>query len=630
MKMRIKIKIGTKLVGSFLLVLLMTAFIGLFGLYQADQININATDISQNWMKKQGLLGDMNGANADYRIYVVQYVFAANRGDQAAAVNYEKNIEPANKLFEDTMTETEKLIDNEEGRQIFAEIRTAWQAVEEVDARLMSLVRAGRIQEALLLLEGESRDNYEASNKALDDFMTYNREQANQLVSDNDAAFAVGRNTSVSVIIAALVIGLGLAFYIARGISKPTALIAETALRVADGDLTVKELTVNSRDEIRDLAEAFNRMVVNLKKMINQITATSQSVAATSEELSSNSEEATKATQQVSQTIEQVAKGSNSQAESVTEIVQVMDQMAESIQQVAAGAGEQSKNVISTTDMVDDMVNKIDTMVEGMEKVKRVAEQNGEVAETGGKSVEKTVNGMFKVKDAVFDTAKKIEELGEQSQKIGEIIQVIDDIAEQTNLLALNAAIEAARAGEHGKGFAVVADEVRKLAERSGKATKEIAELITDIQRGTKAAVESMETGTQEVEEGVILAQEAGKSLNEIVTGVKDTGDNVNRIMGIINEILTGSQEVSKAVNNVAAITEENTASTEEMSASTQQVNSSMQNVASISEENASAAEEVSASTEELTASVEEISASSEQLAKMAQEMNEMVSQFQV
>jgi len=194
----------------------------------------------------------------------------------------------------------------------------------------------------------------------------------------------------------------------------------------------------------------------------------------------------------------------------------------------------------------------------------------------------------------------------------------------------LNAAIEAARAGEHGKGFAVVADEVRKLAERSGKATKEIAELITDIQRGTKAAVESMETGTQEVEEGVILAQEAGKSLNEIVTGVKDTGENVNRIMGIINEILTGSQEVSKAVNNVAAITEENTASTEEMSASTQQVNSSMQNVASISEENASAAEEVSASTEELTASVEEISASSEQLAKMAQEMNEMVSQFQV
>ncbi|WP_242653761.1 methyl-accepting chemotaxis protein [Thermincola potens] len=135
-----------------------------------------------------------------------------------------------------------------------------------------------------------------------------------------------------------------------------------------------------------------------------------------------------------------------------------------------------------------------------METVKQVSEQNGAVATNGGQAVERTVKGMLQVKDAVFETARKINELGEQSQKIGEIIQVIDDIAEQTNLLALNAAIEAARAGEHGKGFAVVADEVRKLAERSSKATKEIADLITNIQKGTKVAVESMQVGTREVD----------------------------------------------------------------------------------------------------------------------------------
>ncbi len=280
--------------------------------------------------------------------------------------------------------------------------------------------------------------------------------------------------------------------------------------------------------------------------------------------------------------------------------------------------------------MVTEMTNKVDIMAEGMETVRQVSEQNGIVAAAGGQAVEKTVKGMRQVKDAVFETAQKIHELGEQSQKIGEIIQVIDDIAEQTNLLALNAAIEAARAGEHGKGFAVVADEVRKLAERSGKATKEIAELITDIQRGTKVAVESMQVGTKEVEAGVELAQDAGQSLTEIVNGVKTAGEQVHKIMILINEILLSSKEVTDAVNNVAAITEENTAATEEMSASAEQVNASMQNMASISEENAASAEEVSASTEELTASIEEISASGDQLAKMAQELQNLVTRFRV
>lgn len=420
------------------------------------------------------------------------------------------------------------------------------------------------------------------------------------------------------------------AWYVLKRISDSIDMVVTVAQKVGVGDLSAEKINVKTKDETFILAETFNQMVDKLKNMVYQINSTSQSVAATSQELSVKAEETTKATQQVAQTVEQVAIGSSDQSTSAMNVVEIMDQVARAVEQIAAGAGEQSKNVYGTTEMVEHMVKRIDVMAGGMEEVRKAAEQNGVVAENGGKSVEQTVEGMLRVKDAVFETAQKIHELGDRSQKIGEIIQVIDDIAAQTNLLALNAAIEAARAGEHGKGFAVVADEVRRLADRSGKATKEIAELIIDIQKGTELAVESMQVGTREVEEGVVLAQAAGQSLGEIVEGVKTTGENVHKIMDIISEILKDSQEVSQAINSIAAVTEENSAATEEMSASATEVNNSMQNVAAISQENAAAAEEVSASSEELTAAIEEISASSDQLAGMALELQNLIEQFKV
>ncbi|GAB4265514.1 methyl-accepting chemotaxis protein [Thermincola ferriacetica] len=525
--------------------------------------------------------------------------------------------------------QTKQLLTTARGKELFEKITEAEETYYNNGLKIVDYYRVHN--------DAAAQPHIDAAVKAIEQFKAASAE----LIALNDSLITENVNTAknatstakaltYSVSAVALLLGISISVFFGRSISKPVIALTNVAGEIAQGDLTVRIPDIKSGDEIQVLGRAFKTMVENLNRVIHQITTTSQTVAATSEELASNAEEATKATQQVAQTIEQVAKGSTEQSKNVAETVQVMEQVAQSIQQIAAGAGEQSKNVLSTTALVEDMVKKIDVMAEGMETVKQVAEQNGIVAANGGQAVEKTVQGMLQVKDAVFETAQKINELGEQSQKIGEIIQVIDDIAEQTNLLALNAAIEAARAGEHGKGFAVVADEVRKLAERSSKATKEIADLITNIQKGTKVAVESMQVGTREVEEGVTLAQEAGRSLEEIVNGVQVAGEHVQKIMGLINDILQSSQEVSKAVNNVAAITEENTAATEEMSASAQQVNSSMQSVASISEENAAAAEEVSASTEELTASIEEISASSEQLAKMAQDLQAIVAKFRV
>lgn len=434
---------------------------------------------------------------------------------------------------------------------------------------------------------------------------------------------------SIIIGITALVLALASALVLARNLTTPVKKLATAVQKAAKGDFTY-QLNINRNDELGELTYDFQTMQSEIKNMIEHITSASQYVADTSQGLSSNTQEATKSTDQVATAIEQIAAGSEEQSQNATDTLKITEQVIQAIDQIATGAQDQSKNVVTTSTMVADMASKIQTMAEGMLTVKDFSEQNGQAATEGGKIVQMTVNGMVSVKNATTDTATKINELGEQSQKIGDIIQVIDEIAEQTNLLALNAAIEAARAGEQGKGFAVVADEVRKLAERSSKATKEIADLITDMQRGTKLAVESMQVGSKEVENGVNLAQKAGESLYRIVDGVKKAGIKVHEIMELIDDVLHSSQEVTEAVNNVASITEENSAATQEMAASSEQVNISMQNVAGISEENAASSEEVSESAKNLKISIQGISTSSTQLASMAQELQHMVGEFKI
>ncbi len=625
-----KLKISTKLILSFLVVLFMTVIIGVQGIIQLKNVNANAEEIGNNWMKKAEIVGEMSTDNSDYRQNLVQYVFAMSRGDKAAASLYKQRINTLIQNFDKHLPQVDELIKTEEGKGFLRDILTTWEAVKEVDGRVMNLAESGNTAAAVSLLQDESSKKFDNNKATIDVFMTGNREHAQKLVLANKEAYNSGLIISIVLLFLTFLLSLGFSIYMARGIAWRTAAVAQFAQSLANGELTIEELPVKSYDEIGDMARSVNKMFVNLKEIINKINATSNSVAATSQQLASNAEEAKKSTQHVAIAIGEVAKGTNEQSLSITDIVKTVEQVGQAIEQMTIGAEEQSKNVTEITNMSSQIARKMKVMVQGMKTVQQVSEQNGVVATKGGQAVEKTVTGMLQVKEAVFETARKIEELGKHSLKIGEIVQVIDDIAEQTNLLALNAAIEAARAGEHGKGFAVVADEVRKLAERSGKATKEIADLITDVQRVTQTAVESMQLGTRDVEQGVVLAKEAGSSLNEIVCGVNTADEQVNKVMDVIKQIIADSNEIGSAINNVAAITEENTAATEEMSASAEEVNATMQNMATISEENSASAEEVSSSTEELTTSIHDISASSEHLSQMAYELKSLVDRFKI
>jgi methyl-accepting chemotaxis protein len=237
---------------------------------------------------------------------------------------------------------------------------------------------------------------------------------------------------------------------------------------------------------------------------------------------------------------------------------------------------------------------------------------------------------MQTIKHKVGISSAKVQEMGMRSDEIGAIVETIDDIAEQTNLLALNAAIEAARAGEQGKGFAVVADEVRKLAERSSRATKEIADLIGEVQAGTEEAVKAMQIGAREVETGADLASRSGAALDDIAAAVASSNAAVARIVTAMDEMQGSSSGLVSASDAIAAIAQETNAAAESMTDSAEQVAHAVESIAAISQENAASAEEVSAATEEMTAQAEEVVASASAMSDMAAQLEGLAGRFQI
>ena len=367
----------------------------------------------------------------------------------------------------------------------------------------------------------------------------------------------------------------------------------------------------------------------SIASLARDVSDLAQNVAASSEQLFTSADSAAATTQQIASASQSMASSTQSQSQNSGDTETLLAELNKAIEQIASGAGEQARGMNEASVLTSRMSSSTGDVTRLIRTVAEEALKAETLGRQGSDAVNSTVAGMDKIKESSRTVAERIHELDTLSQKIGEIVNMISDIAGQTNLLALNAAIEAARAGEHGRGFAVVADAVRSLAERSSKATKEIGSLISEIQNGTRAAVSAIDEGTRAVETGTNLTGQAGRSLEQIITAVMKTSDQIQRIAGITEEMSSGAKNTVEAMDKVAAVTEENSAAAQQMSAASGQATAAVSSIAKEAEQNAAAAEQISASTEEMSSSIQEIASSAQALAKMAQKLQSTVGRFQ-
>ncbi|NEU30475.1 methyl-accepting chemotaxis protein [bacterium LRH843] len=554
---------GRILLGFLLVVLLMVGYSG-YSIWSIQQSNAKVTQMKDEQIPIL-ITTEKMAFNVANRLGLSRgYLLLGNP-------NY---VDEFSKLSEESKEIEEWILTNTDDPILHQAVEQTREWATAIENEVFPVYKSGDKEEAMLLLLSKGTASAQALMRTYQERAETYGTNVSVAMDTVTKAGATLQMMAIQIAAGAVVLSVIIALVIARMIVRPLNILLERVEVIAAGDLSGEEIPVRKKDEIGQLTIMFNGMRDNLRQLIGKTMSMSEQVAATAEQLSASSQETSAATNQIAVTIQDVSVAS---------------------EQTVSRSQESTQSALE----VNEGVKRIG---EAMDGASEVAGEASKQAKGGEQAIERAINQIGTIHQTVNQSAALILQLGERSKEIGNILSLITSISDQTNLLALNAAIEAARAGEHGKGFAVVADEVRKLAEESRASAAEISAMIDLIQQDTEKAVEEMNRGTKEVEVGTKVVHEAGHSFANISQAI----ERVTTEMGYVSE------------------------ATEQIARNAVRLNEALSEMEESSVQNAEHSQGVAASTEEQLASMEEIASSAEALNHLASELREEVNRFQL
>jgi methyl-accepting chemotaxis protein len=401
--------------------------------------------------------------------------------------------------------------------------------------------------------------------------------------------------------------------------------LAEHAEAIAGGDLSRRIATASATDR---LGHAIAKMTETLREVVLALQASSAELAEHASALDRAASRSAEIVGGVGVAVRELAAGSSELSGSAETSNVIVRQFESAIDGIARGAVDQAMQVRTASGDAQRMAGEVERVASITSGLAGAGHETHRTAQSGAKAVTETIDDMRAIQRGVAEAAAKIRELGVLSQQIGTVVETIDALTDQTNLLALNAAIEAARAGEHGRGFAVVADEVRKLAESSSRETKEIGGLIVEVQRRTREAVAAAESGASIADRGAAKVGAASAALDDIIAAVDRTVERVGEIAEAMREMAGSARNVGATMDSINAVVEENSSATEEMASQTGELARAIGAIATTAEENARNTSEVSASAARMDEDVARVRTEALNLHATATRLRALVSRF--
>jgi methyl-accepting chemotaxis protein len=558
-QLKIKQKLGF-LVGLLSLAILI---VGGFGYWNLKQSNIYLDSMYENNMMQAKLAYSNQISVGEIRNNIFELMLTKSVADNQKLW---QDIEQGRLEYSDNFKKLGQMPLSAEQKKNFQKLSEIIVKYKEGNNEALALAKENKNAEAYAVYKAKVEDSANTTIKILNDMSSLAENESKAMKEQADANLRQMQQIFITFTIITIILGVVLGVLIIREIVKKLGESVDFLGNVAAGDFSqdVKETALKDRTEFGKLTNAMNQMNQNVRTLIKQLVNTSEQVAAASQELAASADQSSEASNQV----------------------------AGSIEKVAYGAKRQVEIAIATNHIVEEMAKGIHQVTQNTMNVSESAEKTSEAALTGNQAIEKTLNQMKLIETSTSNTANAVDELDVRSKRISDMVKLISDIAEQTNLLSLNAAIEAARAGDAGRGFSVVAEEVRKLAEKSAEATKDITKNIVEIQGKTQTAVIFMKESQREVENGSELVNIAQRNFNEILEMVQGISAEISDISAAAEQLTAGTDDVLKSAGDVhresrkaADETETIAAATEEQSASIGEIASASTHLANLAEE---------------------------------------------